>query len=334
MNSQNIRNLQEAYFDVYQNLDEGYKDLPKGKMLKKGIKVGADYLMRSVKAGIEGPDTTGGQIEMQKRKKSLNRAEKIDKVARGHEPEESQRKSTVNKSIGKMKRGQHPNAAIRDARAETRSQSKQRKPNRFLDNVKKGLESTFDEQVDLYDIILSHLLDEGLNVYEEDDPMTGFAKFRARMEREEAERKAGKKTTSNSTSSQSKQTSSGETTAQRARRDPEFRRQMIRDRMKTMESYDLYDVILEYLLDEGYAETPEAALAIMRNMSEDWRESICEGYKPLPEKGMRRKTEKLKNEIEGSRSSALKTPVGSKERQKILNLLNRKDDIERELGDT
>ena len=38
--------------------------------------------------------------------------------------------------------------------------------------------------------------------------------------------------------------------------------------------YDLYDIILSHLLDEGYAETPEAAEAIMVNMSEDWRESI------------------------------------------------------------
>ena len=37
---------------------------------------------------------------------------------------------------------------------------------------------------------------------------------------------------------------------------------------------DVFDVILEYLLDEGYAETPQAAEAIMVNMSEDWRESI------------------------------------------------------------
>jgi hypothetical protein len=28
------------------------------------------------------------------------------------------------------------------------------------------------------------------------------------------------------------------------------------------------------LLDEGYAETPEAAEAIMVNMSEEWRDSI------------------------------------------------------------
>ena len=42
------------------------------------------------------------------------------------------------------------------------------------------------------------------------------------------------------------------------------------------ESYDLYDVILSHLLDEGYADTQEAAERIMVNMSEDWRESIVE----------------------------------------------------------
>ena len=40
------------------------------------------------------------------------------------------------------------------------------------------------------------------------------------------------------------------------------------------EEADLYDIILSYLLDEGYAETQEQAEVIMVNMSEDWRESI------------------------------------------------------------
>ena len=40
------------------------------------------------------------------------------------------------------------------------------------------------------------------------------------------------------------------------------------------ESYDLYNVILSHLLDEGYADTQEAALAIMGNMSEEWSQSI------------------------------------------------------------
>jgi len=42
------------------------------------------------------------------------------------------------------------------------------------------------------------------------------------------------------------------------------------------ESFDLYDIILSHLLDEGYADTEQAAEAIMVNMSEDWRESIVE----------------------------------------------------------
>lgn len=40
------------------------------------------------------------------------------------------------------------------------------------------------------------------------------------------------------------------------------------------ENYDLYDIILSHLLDEGYADTQQAAEVIMVNMSEDWRESI------------------------------------------------------------
>jgi hypothetical protein len=42
------------------------------------------------------------------------------------------------------------------------------------------------------------------------------------------------------------------------------------------EDYDLYDIILSHLLDEGYAETPESAEVIMVNMSEEWRQSIVE----------------------------------------------------------
>lgn len=42
------------------------------------------------------------------------------------------------------------------------------------------------------------------------------------------------------------------------------------------EEVDVYDVVLEHLLEEGYAETPEAAQAIMVNMSEEWIASIIE----------------------------------------------------------
>jgi hypothetical protein len=45
---------------------------------------------------------------------------------------------------------------------------------------------------------------------------------------------------------------------------------------KVDEETDLFDTILEYLVAEGYADTNEAALAIMANMSEEWRQSIVE----------------------------------------------------------
>lgn len=61
------------------------------------------------------------------------------------------------------------------------------------------------------------------------------------------------------------------------------------DRIKgnVKEETDLFDVILEYLVAEGYADTNQSALVIMANMSEDWRQNIVEtiaggGYTPNP----------------------------------------------------
>ena len=66
------------------------------------------------------------------------------------------------------------------------------------------------------------------------------------------------------------------------------------------ESFDLYDIILSHLLDEGYAETQEQAEVIMVNMSEDWRESIVEevldeGEKPFPYKKVKEKQVALRD---------------------------------------
>ncbi len=43
-----------------------------------------------------------------------------------------------------------------------------------------------------------------------------------------------------------------------------------------MASFDMFDVVLGHLIDEGYADTYETALIIMGNMSEDWKYSIIE----------------------------------------------------------
>jgi len=41
-----------------------------------------------------------------------------------------------------------------------------------------------------------------------------------------------------------------------------------------VQSFDPFDVVLGHLIDEGYADTEQAALQIMANMSEEWRENI------------------------------------------------------------
>tara|TARA_R100000908_G_scaffold57149_1_gene32834 strand:+ start:1082 stop:1633 length:552 start_codon:yes stop_codon:yes gene_type:complete len=43
------------------------------------------------------------------------------------------------------------------------------------------------------------------------------------------------------------------------------------------EDVDLYDLMKGYLIDEGFADTEQAAVAIMANMSEEWRNYIVEG---------------------------------------------------------
>jgi hypothetical protein len=46
--------------------------------------------------------------------------------------------------------------------------------------------------------------------------------------------------------------------------------------LNTSYEYDLYDVVLEHLLGEGFADTIEDAQVLMANMSEQWIDSIVE----------------------------------------------------------
>ena len=73
------------------------------------------------------------------------------------------------------------------------------------------------------------------------------------------------------------------------------------DKQGIKDSYDLYDIILSHLLDEGYADTEQAAEAIMVNMSEDWRESICEVYVELNKKRQRRMTDSAMRKMDSDK---------------------------------
>ena len=73
------------------------------------------------------------------------------------------------------------------------------------------------------------------------------------------------------------------------------------------EEVDIYDIIRSHLLESGYAETPEAAFAIMANMSEEWRQSIVEAQEARnnPEKyedEQRKKKSKKQRAMEDPRT--------------------------------
>jgi hypothetical protein len=57
-------------------------------------------------------------------------------------------------------------------------------------------------------------------------------------------------------------------------RKPRLSREIIRHPKPQAEQVDVYDLILSHLLDEGYANSVDAAEKIMVNMSEQWIESI------------------------------------------------------------
>jgi hypothetical protein len=66
------------------------------------------------------------------------------------------------------------------------------------------------------------------------------------------------------------------------------------------EQVDIYDIILSHLLDEGYADTEQAAEVIMVNMSEDWRESIMEADSLAAMAARREKRLKAQRKREGT----------------------------------
>jgi len=65
---------------------------------------------------------------------------------------------------------------------------------------------------------------------------------------------------------------------------------------------DNFDIILEHLVAEGYADTNENALVIMANMSEGWRESILEADSLEAMRARREKRLKAQRKREGRTS--------------------------------
>ena len=60
------------------------------------------------------------------------------------------------------------------------------------------------------------------------------------------------------------------------------------------QSFDMYDYVLGYLLDEGYADTLDSAENILENMSEDWIDEVLdEAYVKIKRKNTERQIRRL-----------------------------------------
>jgi hypothetical protein len=103
------------------------------------------------------------------------------------------------------------------------------------------------------------------------------------------------------------------------------------------ESFDLFDYILEHLVAEGYADTNEAAIAIMANMSGDWRQSIVEAATDQSDKQIERGIKTtykagnvLDNQHQGRSKGLNKLPAGerrAKTERMRGRLKTRRDDL-------
>ena len=294
MDAQELRNLQEAYREVV--MGEEKKPLPVSKMSKQVRKKAFRAGRELAKPGVDKYDQAQQDI----------------------------RQSMIMSRIGGEKVSSHADAGFKQGKKASRNQNRDRwsyyNRNKFN-----------REQVDIYDIILSHLLDEGyaetpeaaevimVNMSEEwrdtivyevldegkvswDNPRSPLESGLTPREKNRAKRKSiedkesprykklqaaqdAQKGTKVPANKRHKFETGygGDTLGQERRLKGDHKHYMPgKERIKhyttslrePKESYDIYDIILSHLLDEGYAETPEAAEVIMVNMSEEWRDSI------------------------------------------------------------
>jgi hypothetical protein len=84
-----------------------------------------------------------------------------------------------------------------------------------------------------------------------------------------------------------------------------------------MDSYDYYDLVLDYLIDEGLCDSQENAEAMMAHMSEEWVESIIEGFVPLSQE----KRERVENAIEKNLSDRDRDMAAGRKYKKRLESL-------------
>ena len=274
MDSKELRNLHEAYMDVYapqENIEEGLRSAVK-RLLGGGKK----------EAESPKPESRGEQL----RKKYDVGPEKSDTSAkrqildRSRAKAEKDEKDYGDKPFQKQVANQSKSAHDRYLKAGYSKYGADDATGRGSKAAKRAAALNKEE----FEIIVNALIEEGYDLssytwdemYEVclDEAVKGASRHDTEMRKAAStERKSGIKNRLSP--------AAGKDNANKMQRDIKFFDKLTKKNRNVVglvakEEVDIFDTILEYLVAEGYADTNESALVIMANMSEEWRQSIVE----------------------------------------------------------
>jgi hypothetical protein len=274
MDSKELRNLHEAYMDVYapqENIEEGLRSAVK-RLLGGGKKEAeapkpesrGEQLRKKYNVGPEKSDTSAKRQILDR---SRAKAEKDEKDY-GDKPFQKQVAQKSKAAHDRYLKAGYSKYGADDARG------------RGSKAAKRAAALNKEE----FEIIVNALVEEGYDLssytwdemYEVclDEAVKGASRHDTEMRKAAStERKSGIKNRLSP--------AAGKDNADKMQRDVKFFDKLTKKNrnvvgLVTKEEVDIFDAILEYLVAEGYADTNESALVIMANMSEEWRQSIVE----------------------------------------------------------
>jgi hypothetical protein len=274
MDSKELRNLHEAYLDVYapqENIEEGLRSAVK-RLLGGGKKEAeapkpesrGEQLRKKYNVGPEKSDTSAKRQILDR---SRAKAEKDEKDY-GDKPFQKQVAQKSKAAHDRYLKAGYSKYGADDARG------------RGSKAAKRAAALNKEE----FEIIVNALIEEGYDLssytwdemYEVclDEAVKGASRHDTEMRKAAStERKSGIKNRLSP--------AAGKDNADKMQRDVKFFDKLTKKNRNVVglvakEEVDIFDAILEYLVAEGYADTNESALVIMANMSEEWRQSIVE----------------------------------------------------------
>jgi len=274
MDSKELRNLHEAYMEVYapqENIEEGLRSAVK-RLLGGGKKEAeapkpesrGDQLRKKYNVGPEKSDTSAKRQILDR---SRARAEKDEKDY-GDKPFQKQVANQSKAAHDKYLKAGYSKYGADDARgrgskAAKRAAALNKEEFEFVVNalIEEGYDLSSYTWDEMYEVCL-------------DEAVKGASRHDTEMRKAAStERKSGIKNRLSP--------AAGKDNADKMQRDVKFFDKLTKKNrnvvgLVTKEEVDIFDTILEYLIAEGYADTNESALVIMANMSEEWRQSIVE----------------------------------------------------------